>query len=248
MGEQWARKNNFKNVGSPTIIFPQSATKLVKETVRSKMIDHAIHEPDTLIQVFTRTPVEGSVKTRLIPELGSRRACELHQRMTLHAVKVATSMSSKLEIWITPDINHAFFNAVDPNCQLKSQVGESLADRMSLALSKGLEDHKKVILIGCDCPSINQAMLKRAFLELDRHEYVFIPVEDGGFSLIGSRSFSSTIFHNIVWRTNQVMNQVRSNLKKNNYTWQELPTLWDVDEITDYHRLSKEMPQLTHCL
>ena len=111
------------------------------------MIDHAIHEPDTLIQVFTRTPVEGSVKTRLIPELGSRRACELHQRMTLHAVKVATSMSSKLEIWITPDINHAFFNAVGPNCQLKSQVGESLADRMSLALSKGLEDHKKVILI-----------------------------------------------------------------------------------------------------
>ncbi|MDA0237775.1 MAG: TIGR04282 family arsenosugar biosynthesis glycosyltransferase [Proteobacteria bacterium] len=205
-------------------------------------------EHNTLIQIFTRTPVAGAVKKRLIPELGSDRSCELHQRMTLHTLKVATNMSSNLEIWVTPDINHIFFTTLISNNHLKPQIGESLVERMAFSLNKGLENHKKVLLIGCDCPSINKAMLKRAFLELDRHEYVFIPVEDGGFSLVGTHTFSPAIFHNVPWGTNQVMHQIRSNLKTHSRTWQELPILWDVDEIADYHRLTEYMPQLTHGL
>ena len=202
-------------------------------------------ESDTLIQVFTRTPVAGTVKTRLIPALGPHRSCELHQRMMLHTIQVATNMSSNLEIWSTPDINHGFFLALSTDNQLKCQAGKSLSERMSFALNKGLKSHKKVLLIGCDCPTIDRVMLKRAFHELDSHEYVFIPVEDGGFSLIGAHTFSSAIFHNVSWGTNQVMHQIRSNLKMKKHTWYELPTLWDVDEITDYYRLEKYMPQLT---
>jgi len=41
------------------------------------------------------------------------------------------------------------------------------------------------------------------------------------------------------------MKQIRVNLKKYNYSWNELDTLWDVDDIHDYYRLSALMPQLT---
>ena len=64
---------------------------------------------DTLIQIFTRTPIEGEVKTRLIPRLGAQSSCELHKRMTLHTLQVATHASPAVEIWCTPDCSHPFF-------------------------------------------------------------------------------------------------------------------------------------------
>jgi len=45
-----------------------------------------------------------------------------------------------------------------------------------------------------------------------------------------------------------VMSQIRENLKKFHYSWAELPTLWDVDELVDYKRLSLHMPHLTRGL
>ena len=203
---------------------------------------------DTLIQIFTRTPIEGEVKTRLIPELGAQGTCELHKRMTLHTLQVATHAAPAVQIWCTPDINHPFLANLSQAHEIKMQIGESLADRMSCSLTDGLEKYKKVILVGCDCPVIDEATLVRAISILDQHNYVFIPVEDGGFALIGSVLFSPQIFQNVPWNSNLVMSQIRENLKKFHYSWAELPTLWDVDEFVDYKRLSLHMPHLTRGL
>ena len=59
---------------------------------------------------------------------------------------------------------------------------------------------------------------------------------------------SNTIFENVIWGSDVVMKQIRVNLEKYNYSWNELDTLWDVDDINDYHRLSALMPQLTNDL
>ncbi|MDC1312367.1 TIGR04282 family arsenosugar biosynthesis glycosyltransferase [Burkholderiales bacterium] len=200
---------------------------------------------DTILQIFTRTPVEGEVKTRLIPNLGALRSCELHKRMTLHAMSEAKNTSSKVEIWVTPTVDHPFFIGLERDFQLKIQVGKTLAERMAHSLEQGLKRYKKVILIGSDCPSIDRELLIRAVSLLDNHQYVFIPVEDGGFSLIGSVLFSQKIFHEVPWGSNLVMTRVRNNLKKYHYSWAELPTIWDIDDFTDYERLSLRMPHIT---
>ena len=90
--------------------------------------------------------------------------------------------------------------------------------------------------------------MHEAFYQLEQFENIFIPVEDGGFSLIGTTNFSNTIFENVIWGSDVVMKQIRVNLEKYNYSWNELDTLWDVDDINDYHRLSALMPQLTNDL
>ena len=200
---------------------------------------------DKLIQVFTRTPTEGMVKTRLIPTLGAQKSAKLHQRMTAHAINISKLMSVDIEIYVTPDATHQFFSCFKADGKLKTQIGESLDDRMSDALESGLERYQKVLLIGCDCPIINTAIMHEAFYQLEQFENIFIPVEDGGFSLIGTTKFSNTIFENVIWGSDVVMKQIRVNLKKYNYSWNELDTLWDVDDIHDYYRLSALMPQLT---
>ncbi len=200
---------------------------------------------DTLIQIFTRTPIEGEVKTRLIPKLGAHRSCELQKRMIIHTLGIAQNTSSKIEIWVTPTIDHPFLRGLNPNFQLKIQIGKTLSERMAYSLEHGLKAYKKVILIGCDCPTIDNKLLIMALSLLDKHKYVFIPVEDGGFSLIGSALFSRKIFQGVVWKGNSVMAQLRNNLKKYHQSWAELPTLWDIDEFTDFERLSRHMPHLT---
>ncbi|MDC3408364.1 TIGR04282 family arsenosugar biosynthesis glycosyltransferase [Burkholderiales bacterium] len=200
---------------------------------------------DKLIQVFTRTPTEGMVKTRLIPTLGAQKSAKLHQRMTAHAINISKLMSVDIEIYVTPNATHQFFSCFKADGKLKTQIGESLDDRMSDALESGLERYQKVLLIGCDCPIIDTAIMHEAFYQLEQFENIFIPVEDGGFSLIGTTKFSNTIFENVIWGSDVVMKQIRVNLKKYNYSWNELDTLWDVDDIHDYYRLSALMPQLT---
>ncbi|MBT5670145.1 MAG: glycosyltransferase [Betaproteobacteria bacterium] len=200
---------------------------------------------DKLIQVFTRTPTEGMVKTRLIPTLGAQKSTKLHQRMTAHAINISKLMSVDIEIYVTPNATHQFFSCFKADGKLKTQIGESLDDRMSDALESGLERYQKVLLIGCDCPIIDTAIMHEAFYQLEQFENIFIPVEDGGFSLIGTTKFSNTIFENVIWGSDVVMKQIRVNLKKYNYSWNELDTLWDVDDIHDYYRLSALMPQLT---
>ena len=203
---------------------------------------------DKLIQVFTRTPTEGMVKTRLIPTLGAQKSTKLHQRMTAHAINISKLMSVDIEIYVTPNATHQFFSCFKADGKLKTQIGESLDDRMSDALESGLERYQKVLLIGCDCPIIDTAIMHEAFYQLEQFENIFIPVEDGGFSLIGTTKFSNTIFENVIWGSDVVMKQIRVNLKKYNYSWNELDTLWDVDDIHDYYRLSALMPQLTNDL
>ncbi|MBT7998831.1 MAG: glycosyltransferase [Betaproteobacteria bacterium] len=195
--------------------------------------------------MFTRTPTEGMVKTRLIPTLGAQKSTKLHQRMTAHAINISKLMSVDIEIYVTPNATHQFFSCFKADGKLKTQIGESLDDRMSDALESGLERYQKVLLIGCDCPIINTAIMHEAFYQLEQFENIFIPVEDGGFSLIGTTKFSNTIFENVIWGSDVVMKQIRVNLKKYNYSWNELDTLWDVDDIHDYYRLSALMPQLT---
>ncbi len=203
---------------------------------------------DQLIQVFTRTPTEGMVKTRLIPTLGAQKSTKLHQRMTAHAINVSKLMPADIEIYVTPDATHQFFSCFKTDGKLKTQKGESLDTRMGHALASGLERYQKVLLIGCDCPIINRAIMYEAFSQLEQFENIFIPVEDGGFSLIGTTKFSSNIFENVSWGSNLVMKQIRVNLDKYNYSWKELNTLWDVDDINDFYRLSILMPQLTNNL
>jgi glycosyltransferase A (GT-A) superfamily protein (DUF2064 family) len=60
--------------------------------------------------VFTKAPVPGEVKTRLIPLLSAERAAHLHAQLVLHGLKTAiTSEVGPVDLWCTPSTDHPFF-------------------------------------------------------------------------------------------------------------------------------------------
>lgn len=73
---------------------------------------------------------------------------------------------------------------------------------------------------------------------LEGHDAVFLPAEDGGYVLIGLRSFAHhRLFDGVCWGSSAVMDETRHRLRAIGYSWAEPATLWDVDNSDDLIRL-----------
>ncbi len=187
--------------------------------------------------VFTRAPVPGEAKSRLIPILGEKGAAELHRAFLINTMEQASaSRFNTIQLWCTPDTRHACFDECrrSYNVTLHQQQGSDLGERMYLALKKTLEQHPWAVLIGTDCPMLSSTLLDQAHQVLDvGKEAVLGPSEDGGYYLIGVRQVAAEMFDQIAWGTGRVADSTRGRLKKLGYEWSELPMLRDIDTPED---------------
>jgi glycosyltransferase A (GT-A) superfamily protein (DUF2064 family) len=95
------------------------------------------------------------------------------------------------------------------------------------------------LIIGTDCPALTPSHLHTAANVLrDGTDVVVVPVEDGGYALIGMRVPEPALFVDMPWSTPEVMAQTRRRLRQLRLSWQEPVTLWDVDVPEDLERLA----------
>lgn len=199
--------------------------------------------PAARILIFARTPEPGKVKTRLVPAISQTAAAKLHERLTRHTVQMAlASQLSPVELYCSPDPHHALF--LELEClgvgRLR-QTGQDLGERMYQALKASLTSCDRAVLVGTDCPIMDARYLSRALRELDHADAVLGPAEDGGYVLIGMRSINASLFREIDWGTDRVLQQTRHKLQSAGMHWVELETLWDIDREQDLRRWESEL-------
>ncbi|MEO7854074.1 MAG: TIGR04282 family arsenosugar biosynthesis glycosyltransferase [Rubrivivax sp.] len=191
------------------------------------------------IVIFAKAPVAGLAKTRLIPILGAAGAARLQRSLT--GMAVASAVAAQLgpvHLWCAPDGQHRFFRALQrrTGISLHTQVEGDLGRRMLAAF----EHHcaaGPVLLIGTDCPALGPGHLRRAAQALmTGTEAVFVPVEDGGYALVGLRQPRARLFSNMSWSTDQVMSQTRNRASAAAIVVEELDMLWDIDRPDDLQR------------
>ncbi len=73
--------------------------------------------------------------------------------------------------------------------------------------------------------------LEDAFEELEVHDYVIGPAEDGGYYLLGMNSLNSNLFINKAWSTSSVFEQSLQDMR--NGTYKALPLKNDIDILED---------------
>ena len=210
----------------------------------------------TALIIFAKAPVAGVAKTRLIPALGAEGAAQLHSRLLEHTVKRAIESACFPIYLFTPDNNpHPFIDYLLATYPLvhKLQEGVDLGERMKNALSSVLDinvlesNDKGALLIGSDCPSIDVELLGECARVLERNDAVFLPAEDGGYTLVGFKEnlqALGNVFADVEWGTASVMQQTRDKLKQFHVKWCEPTCLWDVDRPEDLNRLALNFPQL----
>jgi rSAM/selenodomain-associated transferase 1 len=164
--------------------------------------------------VFTRFPVAGVTKTRLIPTLGAAGAALLQRKMTEHALKRV----GRAHITPEPAVEIRFEGGDKKRMQAwlgntylyQPQRGDTLGDRMASAFEDAFQNRvDQAALIGTDIPGLTPATLESAFDRLGEADVVLGPASDGGYYLIGMHrgAFPAArkLFANLNWGTDRVL-------------------------------------------
>ena len=189
------------------------------------------------VLVFTRTPVAGSVKTRLVPALGAQAAARLHAAMLRRTVATAVEADiGRVELWCSPSIEHPWLAEIahGHGVALEQQSGDDLGMRMHHALCSACGDGPGALLIGSDCPTLEREDLREAAGALRAGaDAVLGPACDGGYYLIGVRRSDRGVFSGVEWGTAGVLDATRARLGLLGWRWHELAMRRDVDRPED---------------
>ncbi len=168
--------------------------------------------PHDALLLFTRLPVPGHAKTRLIPRLGPEGAAEFQRRMTRHAVGRAWAYAKaapRCRLRIAYDgASAAGMSAWLGRLRYRPQGGGTLGDRLFRSIeeefSKGA---RRVVVVGADCPRIDETTIAGAFEALSTSPVIFGPARDGGYYLVGMSRPVAELFDDIPWGTDQVLHR-----------------------------------------
>lgn len=188
--------------------------------------------------LFTRYPVPGKAKTRLIPELGKEKAAKLQEIMTGHTLINArccgAAFDTSIEIRFCGsgkrNMRRWLGNGPKYIPQGKGDLGQRIERAFRDAFETGF-DH--VMIIGCDCPQLDVECLSHAIEALKENDMIIGPALDGGYYLIGLRKPAPQLFVEIDWGTEYVFEQTIKIAETEGLKIAQLKQLSDVDQPED---------------
>ncbi|MGF1587821.1 MAG: TIGR04282 family arsenosugar biosynthesis glycosyltransferase [Pleurocapsa sp.] len=192
---------------------------------------------ETLI-IFSRYPEPGKTKTRMIPALGAADAAELQREMTEHTLNTAKQLLDcrkvTIEVHFTGGNQQQMLEWLGEEISYIEQVSGDLGDKIQAAFERAFNlGNQRVVVIGTDCPDIDQIILSKAFNSLQKQDLILGPAEDGGYYLIGLNRSLPQLFNNIDWGSDRVLNKTSYLAQQLKLNVDYLPTLADVDRPED---------------
>ncbi len=197
--------------------------------------------------LFSRAPIPGSTKTRLIPTVGSRQACALHVACLQDILEAAhhwhqqASAQRQIHLFITPaNTSRAFATqgiAFPTWLKVHNQASiDNLGIRMEKAIAsvqKNKPQANLCILCGVDLPLLHAGCWQMAEAALQKTDVVFGPTPDGGYYLVGMRVAPTGVFNLPRWGQGSVLKQSMVAAKRRGFLVECIDSLPDVDEEKD---------------
>lgn len=199
-----------------------------------------------IIILFSKYPLPGKSKTRLIPALGAEEAANLQRRMTRSALVsiniFRASNPCALEIYYHGGSKESMADWLGNWYIYKEQHPGDLGEKMYQAMSDHLGSYRSILLVGSDCPALKPAILGDGFAALKRNTLVLGPAHDGGYYLIGARGTMAgntlhELFSNMNWGTSELLEQTLAKAQKLQLSCQLLKKLHDIDTPADLRYL-----------
>jgi rSAM/selenodomain-associated transferase 1 len=194
------------------------------------------------LSVFSKYWEPGQVKTRLARSVSDVTAANLHRLFLETTLLRLEQLGDERTIVYAPfDKGSEFEPLAGQRWRLEPQVQGSLGKRMEAHVQSTLRRKAhKIVLLGADCPHVSTQAIGEAFEQLDCHDAVLGPSEDGGYWLLGVKCVLP-IFSGIPWGTPGVWKTTIDRLTSHDLTYHPLPKNFDIDELDDLKRLRKEI-------
>lgn len=201
----------------------------------------------TTLIIFAKAPVAGHVKTRMQPFLSTHQSAQLHRNLIEKTLSVVTGCKiPQIELWVGSDHDYwsLMLGTYQHNISIHLQQGEDLGQRLLFASQSALARSAAVLMIGTDCPDIDEDYLNTAAELLTTKHAVLGPAMDGGYVLLGVKDVLPGLFQHIEWGGDKVCQHTRQRLQAHNLEWVELDVLNDIDRPEDLIDLERFHPEL----
>lgn len=198
---------------------------------------------DDSLGLFAKYWQPGQVKTRLAKSIGEERAAAVYCQFICALLERLDGCCKRRWLACTPSDQIGQFEGILPEgWQLESQVDGDLGQRMrSFFERRFAEGCRRIVLLGSDSPHVPRQYVRQAFDQLQSHDVVIGPTEDGGYWLIGVADCVPDIFETIPWSTPQVWSATVEAIHSAGLSHAVLPSWYDVDEQDDLKRLTDEL-------
>jgi len=214
----------------------------MKNPATSSMVESAFPAtqcgPSSTLILFSKAPVPGQVKTRLVPPLSPVDSARLHDAFVRDALsRLSLSPDYETLLAYAPDSERAYFEPF--GLPLISQGTGGLGERMERCLAWAIrKPGDRAILIGTDIPTLTSEDILAAFLLLEGCDLVFGPSTDGGFFLVGLRdAVPAGLFRGVTWSASETLAQAEARVRELRLCSKRISIHRDVDTIEDLRRL-----------
>ena len=203
------------------------------------------------IILFTRVPVPGQTKTRLMPFLSREDCAALHSEFIRRAFQACQGCAAEILVYYTlmdevrpprqghtlPDEERIFGDLgkfMRGARGFYPQKGEGLGERMRQAFAETFAmGYERVLLTGTDIPQITSDILEQSFRDLENCDALLNPTCDGGYYLIGLKEARDDIWDVPHYGTNTVFEDTFLRLEKAGLRVCAGPELRDIDTKED---------------
>ena len=199
--------------------------------------------------LFTRVPIPGMTKTRLMPFLTGEECAKIHSCFVKDIYEKVKEVEADIFVFYTPkDEKKLLKNILDDEAVYLPQYGEDLGQRMKNAIGICLRmGYEKVILMGTDIPQIHPETLTDAFENLDKKDIVIHPTFDGGYYLIGMKKEYESIWKIERYGTNTVIYDTLQHMRREHLSTAVGQMYYDVDDRDDLLHLYDDINKGSVC-
>ena len=185
------------------------------------------------IVIMVKNPVAGRVKTRLAVDIGEGPALEVYEALLAHTAEVVRTLDVERLVFHSDHIERSGPFAQDGFRQYVQCDGD-LGARLDYAASIPFKNqHRKVLIIGGDCPTLQADHLQEAWDLLEDNDLVIGPARDGGYYLLGMKAWHRWLFQDMPWSTERLLPRTKEAAAEHGMQVHLLPELNDIDTLAD---------------
>lgn len=189
------------------------------------------------IILFTRVPVAGKVKTRLIGTLTGAQCAALHSAFLCDVYEQCLTTQKAVRLYYTGG-SPSLLPAAVRGAEIFEQIDGNLGEKMSAAFKETLLEYNAAVLVGSDLPSMTAENLTEAFRRLEEVDAVVAPSADGGYSLIGMNKYLPELFSLKKYGDSNVLAATEALAKEYGIKLARAAECRDVDTAEDFEILT----------
>ena len=187
------------------------------------------------IIVFTRVPLPGQTKTRLMPVYTKEECVALHMAFLKDVLRECRRTDADIFLYYTPEGEEKALRALlNYEGIMYPQKGNDLGEKMFNAFKEVLgKGYGSALLIGSDLPELGRKHLEEAFKKLESADVVLGPTVDGGYYLIGMKQPLWEAFKKQAYGEGSVFSNTLRAVRDSGHTTDHVEEISDVDTPED---------------